>query len=426
MSETFDSRTDEQESSDGDEVTCPSCGDTFESERGMKSHHTQVHGESLAKIERVCEECGEKYQTESGYADQSRFCSRDCWNNWQEGRSKPAMQGKNNPSWKGGKVTLECEWCGDSYKVDQHVSEESRFCSEECHGSWKSEHKSGKDAPNWKGGKVTLECDECGDEFKVIPSKATDRRFCSRGCFATWRSENIRGENHPTWNGGKVTLECEVCGDEFKVRRSHANDRRTCSWECKGAWRKEEFSGENHPQWKEKQILECDNCGGEYTVDPHRENETRFCSEECWEEYISVERTRVECDHCEDTFVIPATKADQRRFCSQECYGDWISIHQTGQDSPNWRGGKSIYDAVKKQFHGLSWQTRRKRHRQKEPECQLCGTDENLDVHHIVPILSGGTNDEWNLMTLCVGCHNRVESFTRKYMDPVLVGQYSE
>lgn len=422
MKETLGNSEGEQASSNTEDsgVTCPTCGNTFDSEQGMKSHHTQAHGESLAKIERVCEECGEKYQTESGYADQSRFCSRECWNSWQKGRSKPSLSGENNPSWKGGKVTLECEWCDDSYKIDPHAADESRFCSQECHGAWQKANLTGEKHHNWKG-KVTIECDECNDEFDVTPSKGEERRFCSQDCWNTWRSKNIRGEDHPSWKGGKVTLECEVCGDEFQVRASHADDRRACSWECKGAWRSEGFTGEDHPRWKEKQTLECDFCGEEYTVEPHREDETRFCSEECWEDYISVERTVVECDHCDDEFTIPATKAEQRRFCSQKCYGQWISVHRTGQDSPNWRGGKSIYDAVKKQFHGPSWQTRRKYHRQQEPECHICGTTEKLNVHHIIPIMSGGTNDKWNLMTLCVSCHNRAEAFTREYIEPVLI-----
>jgi 5-methylcytosine-specific restriction endonuclease McrA len=35
--------------------------------------------------------------------------------------------------------------------------------------------------------------------------------------------------------------------------------------------------------------------------------------------------------------------------------------------------------------------------------------------------MSGGTNDEWNLMTLCVSCHNRVEAYTQDIMEPVFV-----
>lgn len=94
----------------------------------------------------------------------------------------------------------------------------------------------------------------------------------------------------------------------------------------------------------------------------------------------------------------------------------------SGQDHPAWRGGKSIYDAVKKQLRP-SFATVRDEYR--DETCQLCGISQaengrTLDVHHIVPLLCGGTNDEWNSLTLCTSCHHRTESYTRDLLDPVL------
>lgn len=95
----------------------------------------------------------------------------------------------------------------------------------------------------------------------------------------------------------------------------------------------------------------------------------------------------------------------------------------TGQDHPLWRGGKSVYDAVKKQLPGPSWNTLKDRYR--ESECAMCGAtqdeaDRALDVHHIVPLLCGGTNEEWNFITLCMSCHHRAEWYTRDILNPVL------
>jgi len=41
--------------------------------------------------------------------------------------------------------------------------------------------------------------------------------------------------------------------------------------------------------------------------------------------------------------------------------------------------------------------------------CVACGdTDsEHLQHHHLVPRANGGTDDETNLITLCVGCHGK-------------------
>ena len=38
-------------------------------------------------------------------------------------------------------------------------------------------------------------------------------------------------------------------------------------------------------------------------------------------------------------------------------------------------------------------------------KCQNCDETENLEVHHIVPIIYGGTNKLTNLSVLCVTCH---------------------
>jgi len=37
--------------------------------------------------------------------------------------------------------------------------------------------------------------------------------------------------------------------------------------------------------------------------------------------------------------------------------------------------------------------------------CQRCGKSENLHVHHIIPRISGGTDEPDNLITLCQECH---------------------
>jgi len=91
---------------------------------------------------------------------------------------------------------------------------------------------------------------------------------------------------------------------------------------------------------------------------------------------------------------------------------DHPSYGITGQDHHSWRGGKDVYDALKKQLHGPSWETLKKR--QRGDECKMCGATDDLHLHHIVPLLSGGTNGPFNLLTLCRSCHTKVESFTRQ------------
>jgi 5-methylcytosine-specific restriction protein A len=53
------------------------------------------------------------------------------------------------------------------------------------------------------------------------------------------------------------------------------------------------------------------------------------------------------------------------------------------------------------------WRTVRKDHLKEQPECQACGRDEDLEVHHIVPvhIAEELELDRGNLITLCSKCH---------------------
>jgi len=39
-------------------------------------------------------------------------------------------------------------------------------------------------------------------------------------------------------------------------------------------------------------------------------------------------------------------------------------------------------------------------------KCVSCHDNHHLEVHHVVPIRSGGTNDPSNLRTLCSRCHH--------------------
>ncbi|MCS7256101.1 MAG: HNH endonuclease signature motif containing protein [Thermomicrobium sp.] len=58
------------------------------------------------------------------------------------------------------------------------------------------------------------------------------------------------------------------------------------------------------------------------------------------------------------------------------------------------------------------WRRIRERVLVEEPRCRLCGAPAT-EVHHIVPLSSGGTHDRTNLMPLCARCHRRVTTEQR-------------
>lgn len=40
--------------------------------------------------------------------------------------------------------------------------------------------------------------------------------------------------------------------------------------------------------------------------------------------------------------------------------------------------------------------------------CQMCGSTEHLEIHHIMPRHRGGADHPYNLVVLCAACHDRI------------------
>ena len=62
--------------------------------------------------------------------------------------------------------------------------------------------------------------------------------------------------------------------------------------------------------------------------------------------------------------------------------------------------------------YGRAWKKLRARFLLQHPLCEQCGSEGRLtpaeEVHHILSLASGGTNDEGNLMALCKSCHSKI------------------
>ena len=271
-------------------------------------------------------------------------------------------------------VETVCEQCDETFRVSPSQEGDILYCSDECHEE--------------AMGDATLVCEECGEEFDVAKNRAETARFCSYPCKHAGHSEDISGEDNPHWKGGLVSIECEECGGKFGVKPSEVGSRRFCGRGCSDNWLRNggALSGEDHPLYA-RVATECSACGAPMDVPEHK------------------------------------VALYEEHFCGAGCMRAFRSQRYSGSGNPNWRGGKSIYDAVKKlltpSFSSVKGDYR-------GSECVLCGATASesrraLDVHHIVPILCGGGNGEYNSMTVCEYCHRGVESFTRQYLDPVLV-----
>ena len=173
--------TSNEDGNQSGDVECPTCGGLFATTGGMKSHHTQIHGESIAGI------------------------------------------------------PCTCEWCGDKFRVKENMAEERRFCSSECFGDWRGEEMVGVNCPGYKE-KVTLSCRWCDSEFVTFPSRKEVRQFCSFECKGEWQSVNISGEDHPQWQPD--TEEISYKGGWYSQRRRCLErDSRKCQG-CGMGWDK--------------------------------------------------------------------------------------------------------------------------------------------------------------------------------------------
>ena len=114
-----------------------------------------------------CKNCGKEfYVTPSRYKEgRGKFCSRKCY--FEYSRKMGLQKGKNNPSWKGGKVKKICLNCGKEFYVYPSRANKAKFCSVEC----SSKYHIGENSPNYKG-KIKKICPTCGKEFEVYRYRA--------------------------------------------------------------------------------------------------------------------------------------------------------------------------------------------------------------------------------------------------------------
>lgn len=186
-----------------------------------------------------------------------------------------------------------------------------------------------------------------------------------------------------------VEVECGWCGDSITIKESILSmvENTFCKdKDCERQWRTERYSGERNPVY-DAVAVDCAWCGSPKTVPRHK------------------------------------MELNERFFCHQDCQAEWQRANYNGQDHPNWRGGRGLYDSIRTQIVSEKWEKTASRIRDRDGEmCQLCGETQSdrgrkFPVHHIIPLLAGGTNADDLLMTLCVRCHNKAEKTTRRFAE---------
>lgn len=93
----------------------------------------------------------------------------------------------------------------------------------------------------------------------------------------------------------------------------------------------------------------------------------------------------------------------------------WIPKPSEGKRKPN-RANKDLRTLLPLQRNSFCWQCRRE-----ESHLASLHPSVGLEVHHIIEVVEGGTDDPANLQLLCKECHSEVhrrrEAF-RRYQGP--------
>ncbi|MBC7076595.1 MAG: HNH endonuclease [Syntrophomonadaceae bacterium] len=69
-------------------------------------------------------------------------------------------------------------------------------------------------------------------------------------------------------------------------------------------------------------------------------------------------------------------------------------------------------DSQTRKLYGKTWKRIRDRYIAKHSLCEECRKSGKLtpaeEVHHIIPLSQGGTNEDGDLMSLCARCHSAI------------------
>jgi len=226
--------------------------------------------------------------------------------------------------------------------------------------------------------KSQYQCASCGDTFERYDSKVDGTVYCSSDC----KDEGIKT--------GTVKS-CEHCDEDFY--RPDCHEGKFCSPECSKRHRRQS------DEWSKK----------------HREKVMR--------------RVEVECDVCGTPVERRPSNVRENVYCSDPCLSDGLSEMKLGEKNPNFKHGyrKNPVAWVRNALSDIRWRERSAEVRELADKCSLCGDSvDRLEVHHIIPVVAGGTNEDYNLMPLCPSCHSCAEGVANEYSDDHLLSPVTD
>lgn len=181
----------------------------------MSPHANTI--DSTARVTIACKQCGADFVTYrshvGGVTNRGTYCSRSC--------RDAASRGKASPRRKS--VECQCIRCGKAFTraPSQIADGRGKYCSLSC----MAKVRVGPRHASWRGGKATVTCAWCGREVSMHPNKAATRRFCSKDCEVASVRSAMRREQRT----------CARCGKTFACLPSEVakGNGKFCSAACR-------------------------------------------------------------------------------------------------------------------------------------------------------------------------------------------------
>lgn len=111
------------------------------------------------------------------------------------------------------------------------------------------------------------------------------------------------------------------------------------------------------------------------------------------------------------------------KFGVKRKQSDSLKGQLVGDKNPNWRGGVTKYDEYKSSIKGFKYKMRIWSSNILERDnilCKMCGCDDNLEAHHIIPVRELNIEDLFNIkngITLCRKCHMKIHLHENEYVE---------
>lgn len=262
-------------------------------------------------------------------------------------------------------ITKTCRSCGNQFEIHKYRQDTAFYCSQKCRQK-----------------QVEKQCATCGKEFTVKLSQSDKTICCSKSCSniekRRKRQRNIEEEfGEPLYTLLTRLYHLEQLGIKQIAQKLKVSDRNLWEW-----------FNDLHIDRRDRDIA--------VSLQWQNNIERRSQASEVMQKLNEV------WDYTGDNN--PAKRRDVREKIRKSKIGSRNAMFgKFGEKNPNWKGGKITYRG--KGWHGI----RKQAIRRDKGRCRRCGSQRQLQVHHIVPYRDSQNNLLENLVTLCASCHMAVE-----------------